>query len=208
MKYAELVINCIKETLHNDDTTINITNLRDGTLAKNSDYANLIFNVHLSINKAIARLITAEKIEYKHELLTGKPSEDSYDISSIKDIRKIRSIYTIDNGRPNWIGWFFIMPGVLYLGYGLESTIHLIYERKIPDFTEADLQSDDDLEEKYGLTNELCNYITYFAKSEMFEEIDPDRCKRYLNYFEQFVSEINNRQSIPYQTGVKARFKI
>ena len=208
MRYVDLVLNCIKETLHNDDITLTVDNIREGKVAANSDYANLCFNVSLSINKAIARLITAEKIPYKHTILTPDASSDIYDISHITDIRKIRSIYTIDNGRPNWIGWFEIMPGYLYLGYGLDSTIHFVYERKIPDFTEADIDSEDDLDEKYGLSNELCNYISYFAKSEMFEEIDPDRCKRYLNYFEQFVSEINKREQIPYQTGVKARFKI
>ena len=210
MRYVDLVLNCIKETLHNDDTTLTVENIRtrEAALYQNSDYADYLFNVSLSINKAIARLMTAEKIPYKHVLLTADPSSDTYDISHIKDIRKIRSIYTIDNGRPNWIGHFEIMPGHLFLGYGLDSTIHLVYEPKIKQFTDEDIDSEEDLDEVYGISNELCNYITYFAKSELYEQIDPDRCKRYLNYFEQFVSEHNVRQAIPYQTGVKARFKI
>lgn len=208
MRIADLVINCLKETFRNDDTNVTVELLRDGSLLKNPDYANQVNNVFLSINKAISRLLTAEKIEYKHDILTADKDKDVYDISSIKDVRKIRSVYVIRNGRPYWIGWSYVGQNLLYLGYGLTDTIHIVYERKIPNFTEADIDSEVDIESEYGLTDELCNYINYFAKSEMFEETDPDRCKRYLNYFEQFVAEVNNKQQVPYQTSTHAKYKL
>ncbi len=208
MRIADLVINCLKETFRNDDKNVTVELLRDGSLLKNPDYANQVNNVFLSINKAISRLLTAEKIEYKHDILTADKDKDVYDISSIKDVRKIRSVYVIRNGRPYWIGWSYVGQNLLYLGYGLTDTIHIVYERKIPNFTEADIDSEVDIESEYGLTDELCNYINYFAKSEMFEETDPDRCKRYLNYFEQFVAEVNNKQQVPYQTSTHAKYKL
>ena len=48
MRFADLVINCIKETLHNDDVNLNVTHLRDGKLATNPDYANELNNVCIS----------------------------------------------------------------------------------------------------------------------------------------------------------------
>lgn len=208
MRVADLVINCLKETFHNDDVNITVAALRDGSLAKNPEYATEINNVFLSINKAVSRLITAKKVELKHDVLTADESQEIYDISSLKDLRKIRSVYILQNGRPYWIGWSVVGQNMLYLGYGLKDTIHIAYERKIPNFTESDINSEDDIESKYGLTDELCNYINYFVKSELFEAVDPDRCKRYLNYFEQFVAEVDTRESTPYQTSTQARYKI
>lgn len=208
MRFADLVINCLKETFRNDDTTLTVANLRDGKLAEKSDYASEINNVCLSINKAISRLQTARKIELKYDVITGNPDQDIYSISNIPDIRKIRSVFIIKNGRPYWIGWSMAGQNMLFLGFGIDTTIHIAYERKIPNFTEEDFNSEDDLEVKYGLTDELCNYINYFAKSELFEVVDPDRCKRYLNYFEQFISEVDRRETIPYQSSVQATYKI
>ena len=208
MRFADLVINCLKETLHNDDTNLKVEFLRDGTLIENPDYTAEINNVFISINKAISRLITAGKIELKHTTLTADETKDIYDISSIKDMRKIRSVFIMRDGKPYWIGWSVVGQNMLYLGYGLNSTIHIAYERKIPNFTETDINSEDDLESKYGLTDELCNYINYFVKSELWEDVDPDRCKRYLNYFEQFVNEVDQRQTIVYQSETRAKYKL
>jgi len=208
MRIADLVINCLKETFRNDDTTITVANLRNGDLAKNPDYANEINNVFLSINKGISRLVTAGKIDLKHDIITADETKDIYDISAIKDLRKIRSVYIMKNGRPYWIGWSQVGQNLIYLGYGLTDTIHIVYERKIPNFSESDLSSEDDIETKYGLTDELCNYINYFVKSELFEVVDPDRCKRYLNYFEQFINEVDTRQSVPHQNAVQNPYKI
>jgi len=208
MRIADLVINCLKETFRNDDTNITVALLRDGTLIKNPDYVNEISNVFLSINKAVSRLITAGKIELKHDVITADPNKDVYDISSITDIRKIRSVFVMKNGKPYWIGWSYVGQNLIYLGYGLTDTIHIAYERKIPSFSDADIDSEDDIESKYGLTDELCNYINYFVKSELFEVIDPDRCKRYLNYFEQFIAEVDKRETIPHQSSVNATYKI
>ena len=207
MRLADLVINCLKETFHNDDTNLKVEFLRDGTLLKNPEYTVEVNNVLLSINKAISRLITAEKFELKYDVLTANPDNDIYDISSIGNIRKIRTVFIIKNGRPHWIGWRYVGDNLLYLGYGLNSTIHVGFERQIPNFIESDLDSEDDLS-SYGLTDELCNYINYFAKSELWEDVDPDRCKRYLNYFEQFVAEVNKRETIVYQSEVQAKYKI
>lgn len=208
MRLADLVINCLRETFHNDDLNLTVALLRDDSLFKNPEYSNQVNNVLLSINKAISRLMTSEKIELKYAVLTADTDEDVYDISSITDLRKIRTVFILKNGAPYWIGWSQVGEKLLYLGYGLDSTIHVGYERKIPNFTEADFESEDDIETKYGLTDELCNYINYFAKSELWEEVDPDRCKRYLNYFEQFVAEVNKRQSIPYQNSIRAKYRI
>lgn len=208
MTLADLVINCLRETFRNDDKNLTVDLLRDGTLSNNTEYANQVNNVFLSINKAVSRLLTAEKIELKYDVLTGDINKDIYDISSIRDLRKIRTVFVLKNGSPYWIGWAHVGEKLLYLGFGINTTIHIGYERKIPSFSEANLESNDDLETKFGLTDELCNYINYFAKSELWEEVDPDRCKRYLNYFEQFIAEVNKRQSIPYQNSVHARFKI
>lgn len=208
MRLADLVINCLRETFHNDDSNLTVALLRDDSLFKNPEYSNQVNNVLLSINKAISRLMTSEKIELKYAVLTADTDEDVYDISSITDLRKIRTVFILKNGAPCWIGWSQVGEKLLYLGYGLDSTIHVGYERKIPNFTEADFESEDDIETKYGLTDELCNYINYFAKSELWEEVDPDRCKRYLNYFEQFVAEVNKRQSIPYQNSIRAKYRI
>lgn len=208
MRLVDLAVNCLKETFHNDDTNINAELLRDGTLLKNPDYANEVNNVLLSINKAISRLQTSNKIPYKHDVITANPNSEWYDISNIKDIRKIRSVFIMKNGTPYWIGWGNITANMLFLGFGLQDTIHIIYERKIKNFTESDFDSEDDLDEVYGISDELCNYISYFAKSELFEDVDPDRCKRFLNYFEQFLVEVDTRGTIPYQENVHAKYKI
>lgn len=208
MRFADLVVNCLKETFKNDDFTLNVAKLRDGSLASTSDYAPEINNVCLSINKAISRLQTAGKIALKHGILTGDDEQSTYDISSLSDIRKIRSVYIMKNGKPYWVGWSQIGANTIHIGYGIDSTIHIIYERKIPNFTEDDFESEIDIETEYGLTDELCNYICYFVKSELFEVVDPDRCKRYLNYFEQFISEIDTRETIPYQSAIKPTYKI
>lgn len=208
MRLVDLAVNCLKETFHNDDTNINAELLRDGTLLKNPDYANEVNNVLLSINKAISRLQTSNKIPYKHDVITANPNSEWYDISYIKDIRKIRSVFIMKNGVPYWIGWGNITANMLYLGFGLQDTIHIIYERKIKNFTESDFDSEDDLDEVYGISDEICNYINYFAKSELFEDVDPDRSKRFLNYFEQFLAEVDTRGTIPYQENVHAKYKI
>lgn len=208
MRLVDLAVNCLKETFHNDDTNINAELLRDGTLLKNPDYANEVNNVLLSINKAISRLQTSNKIPYKHDVITANPNSEWYDISYIKDIRKIHSVFIMKNGVPYWIGWGNITANMLYLGFGLQDTIHIIYERKIKNFTESDFDSEDDLDEVYGISDEICNYINYFAKSELFEDVDPDRSKRFLNYFEQFLAEVDTRGTIPYQENVHAKYKI
>lgn len=208
MRLVDLAVNCLKETFHNDDTNINAELLRDGTLLKNPDYANEVNNVLLSINKAISRLQTSNKIPYKQETLTPNPDSEWYDISSIKDIRKIRSVFVMKNNVPCWIGWNNISANKLYLGLSINDTIYLIYERKIKNFTESDFDSEDDLDEVYGISDEICNYINYFVKSELFEDVDPDRCKRYLNYFEQFLAEVDTRGTTPYQGNVFAKYKM
>lgn len=208
MILAQLVVNCIKDTVHNDDKTVNVENLLNGNLYENYEYAASLNNVLLSINRAIARLQTAKKVPLKHDILTANPQQDIYDISSIKDIRKILSVYVIENGKPRWVGWSFVDKNIIYLGYGLKSTIHIQYEKRIPAFTENDIQNTlIDLDEEYGLDDELCSYISYFVKSELWESSDPDRCKRYLNYFEQFVNEIDKREAVVYQNGVQAKYK-
>ena len=207
MRLVELVVNCIKETFHNDDTGITVAHVLDGTLAQNPDYASEMNNVLIGINKAISRLITAGKVPLKHEIITADKDAEVYNLP-FTDIRAIRSVFVVKDGKPIYIGWTLMEGNILYLGYGIESTIHILYERKIPSFFESDYESTDDLEEKYGLTDELCNYINYFVKSELFEDVDPDRCKRYLNYFEQFVNEINNRETIPTQAAAYPKYKI
>lgn len=209
MNLAQLVVNCIKDTVHNDDLTITVENLLNGNLEKNYDYTTEVNNVLLSINRAVARLQTAKKIPIKNAILTAEPSKEIYDLSSIKDIRKILSIYVMKNGKPQWVGWYFVSQNSVYLGYGLDSTINIQYERKMPHFTELDIQDVDvDLDSEYGIDDELCSYISYFAKSELYEDRDPDRCKRFLNYFEQFVNEIDKRESIVYQNSTQAKFRL
>lgn len=208
MNLAQLVVNCIKENIRNDDTTLNVENLLNGNLEQSPDYAVDVNNVLLSINKAISRLQTAKKIPLRSTTLVGVPNESIYDISHIKDIRKIVSVYVIKNNRPYWVGWNWISEGNIFIGFGFNGNIYLQYEKKIPNFLEADIQNTEiDLEETYGLDDELCNYIAYFAKSELYERVDQDRCKRYLNYFEQFVNEIDRREAVVYQDHVQAKYK-
>ncbi|MDT3388262.1 MAG: hypothetical protein LIR46_10960 [Bacteroidota bacterium] len=208
MNLAQLVVNCIKDTVLNDDKTLTVENLLNGNVGKNYEYTVEANNVLLSINRAVARLQTAKKIPIKGAILTANPSQEIYDISSIKDLRKILSVYVMKNGKPHWVGWSFVSQDMVYLGYGLDSTIHIQYERNIPNFMDNDIQNVDvDLETEYGLSDELCNYISYFVKSELYETRDPDRCKRYLNYFEQFVNEIDKRESIVYQNSVQAKYR-
>ena len=221
MRLIDLVVNCLKETFHNDDKTVNAENIRSGELALNPIYSNELNNVLLSINKAISRLITAHKIPLKRATVEPKISEEEpnekngriYDISSIKDIRTIKSIFYVDqNQEIVWLSWLnFSSNDIVYIKCerDFNKPFNIIYERKIKNFTEEDILTiDDDLEEVYGLSDELCNYINYFAKSELFEDRDPDRCKRYLNYFEAFISEVNNGETFPHQDQVRPKYRI
>jgi hypothetical protein len=56
---------------------------------------------------------------------------------------------------------------------------------------------------EYGIDDEMCNYISYFAKSELYETRDPDRCKRYLNYFEQYLTELKREHYYPTQEHIE-----
>ncbi len=203
MTLAELTIECLKENARNDDSNVTVANLLDGTLAATVDYATEVNNVLLSINRAFARLQTAGKVSLKSVELTADPDVDVYDLSSLGDVRAIRSVFIMSDGVPVWLGWSLITKTQLYLGYDLEDTIHVVYERRVPTFTESDWSDETDLSE-YGISDEACHYVAYFAKSELFEDRDPDRCKRYLNYFEQFVSEINEREPYPHQRVVRS----
>lgn len=220
MRLIDLVINCLKETIRNDDVNFNVESYLDGTLEQNPEYSAEINNVLLSVNKAIARLCTMEKIPYKHIILLANPEIDTYDISEY-GIKTVKSVFTMDNDKPRFLGWMNFGKDKLFVGYGQQKDIHVIYSPKIRAFTNNDIYEltvldgaetriakEEDLDTVYGISDELCTYIAYFAKSELYEDRDPDRCKRYLNYFEQFIAEYKLEQTYPHQEAVRPAYKI
>lgn len=221
MRLVDLVIQVLKETIRNDDRNFNVENYLEGKLDSDPSYETEFNNVLLSINKAISRFVTAEKLPFKHIILVGEKDRETYDLSDYKDIKNIKSVFIIKNERTYFIGWQNFGAASLYLGYGLDTNIHIIYSPKVPNFKVSDIYTEtyendkeiripnnDDLDEKYGISDEMCNYISYFAKSELFEDRDPDRCKRYLNYFEQYLSELIVDRTYPHQDSVRPAYKI
>lgn len=220
MRLIDLVINCLKETIRNDDVNFNVESYLNGSLENNPEYSIEINNVLLSVNKAIARLCTMEKIPYKHIVLLANPDVESYDISEY-GIKTIKSVFVMENDKPRFLGWMNFGKNKLFVGYGQQKDINVIYAPKVKAFTnndiytttvvdgeEARIANEDDLDEVYGISDELCSYINYFAKSELYEDRDPDRCKRYLNYFEQFITEYKLEQTYPHQESIRPTYKI
>ncbi len=224
MRLIDLVVDCLKEYLRNGDLNFGVESICDRSAEKNPEYVIALNNVLLSINKGIARLTTAEKLKFKHVVMVGDPTSDVYDISDYKDIKNIKSVFVLKNGQPNYIGWTNLDKDHILLGYGLDINVHMIYAPKMKRFTFDDIgllgdetnangefklePIEDDLDTKYGIDDEMCTYLGYFAKSELWEDVDPDRCKRYLNYFEQWLVELKNEQNYPHQTGVSPVYKI
>lgn len=221
MRLVDLMIMSIKETVRDDNKNFTVENFLNGDFDDDTSYETEMNNVMLSINRGISRIVTAGKLPYKHVVLVGDVESDTYDLSEYKDIRNIKSVYIIKNGKIECIGYQLLSKNELYLGYGLDTNIHIIYERQVKNFSINDvytetnvdgenkkLANDLDLDEAYGISDEMCNYIAYFAKSELFEDSEPDRCKRYLNYFEQFLSEIKVDRTYPHQDHVCPVFKV
>lgn len=221
MRLVDLVIQTIKESVRNDDKNFNVENFLNGNFDSDVEYSNEINNVLLSINKGISRLVTSDKLPYKHIVLVGDKDADIYDLSAYP-IKNIKSVYIVKNNKIIWLGYQILSQNELFLGYGIDTNVHIIYEAKVHNFTEEDMYDvsfdengkqiktakNIDLDEAYGISDEMCNYISYFAKSELYEDRDPDRCKRYLNYFEQFISELKVNRTYPHQDHVYATFRI
>ena len=204
MKLAELALLCIKETNRNEDyVSLTVENLSNGSLLENPTYTADVFNVMLSINKAIARLSTADKIPYKEIVIeNGNKEEYVIDLKNHRDIKNIKSVYIIKNGEPKTVVWYFYPDKKLTISTVTDKDIHIIYSPIVKQFGENDYENNIDLLE-YGIDDEMCNYISYFAKSELYETRDPDRCKRYLNYFEQYLTELKRDNTYPTQDHVE-----
>lgn len=220
MRLIDLVVECLKETIRNEDKTLSVDGILEGKVQNHPEYDVEFNNVLLSINKAVARLSTLDKIPYKHDIITANQNVSMYNISSIHDLKNIKSVFIIKNDKPLVIGWRIVTKTMIMLPKGLNDTIHIIYAPKVKTFTEEDVYREiesngnvikeaiDTGLEEYGISDEYCHYICYFAKSELFESRDPDRCKRYLNYFEQFVSEVIIDKTYPHQECVHAEYRI
>lgn len=210
MRCIDLVIECLKETIRNDDTSLDVAHFLSGQLQKNSTYATEINNVLLSINKAVARLSTLDKLETKQAVISG--TGNIFDLSSLTNLKEIKAIYCIRNAQIYWLGWEYVGDNMVLLSEEPKSTTFVIYTPKPKYFVNSDICTEEGAVEtslsEYGITDEMCHYIAYFAKSELYEDRDADRCKRYLNYFEQFVAELRPSRNYPTQRAVRPQFKV
>lgn len=202
MKLSQLVYECVKDSITMRGSMSYESFINDIFFPQDSkDYSLQYAVVFDAINKAIARLQSYNKIPYKLMFLSttkqfvfpfGKP------LIIVDAINKNRiDFYELGNKE------------ILLTTANENNNIWVEYKVVVPHFSEKDIKKIEldednellsvdtniDLEQTYGITDEMANYIKEFVKGQTLETIAPDIANNHNNRAEQYFGSLENARS-------------
>lgn len=197
MTLNELRTLCIKYTLMDDE--MGLTKETYSQYIHDSNYKDLFNNVTSSINRAVSRIISKEKLNYKtfdiNPVKTTSPTFEYQLDDTIHSIQKV--IYNDGTGFYYNVDYKIILDRLVLprisSGYFI-----VAYIPEIEPFQEF-VEGEKEIELKeLGITNQLCNVIQYFAKADLWEKEEPALSQSYRGYAEQYLDDIKpKRMELP-----------
>ena len=200
MKLGDIKIEALKLMFASYSNSMTITDMDD--LYSNEDYADYLYAMNGSIDRAIDR-IKAERLQTKKTLvLTGGTVgtyRTAYDLSAITDYYAVdRVIYEDTNGTyEERIDYIIENDSLLLDNIDTSGEYRLIYYAEVDSATTM-LDT-----AELSLKNDVARLIPYFIKGELFQEREPNLASESRNLFEQMLSALKIRSDNT-QTKVKS----
>jgi hypothetical protein len=220
MLLDKLAYLAIKSVYKLDDDSFTLTSLLTKDAKANSDYSVQVNNVFIPLNEAIQRLSNLDKIPWKVEDV-GVVSLDSASIKlSIlsKKCDRIVSVYQLLNNRyVETISWKLLGDSILLFGdWDPSLDVYVQYRQQIPYFSESDLvaladdgtDSNIDLSEVYGISENMCAYIIEYITGSLMEQDSPSLANLHLSRAEQYFANLDSMNTEVIQSKVEVVHRI
>lgn len=201
MKLSELIYECVKDSILIANSNISYDSFINDAFSSKKDYALQYAGVFGAVNLAIARLQTYDKIPYStKEVKVNSNSFDFTDGVIVNIVEFIGSSYIRHDFRNTNKG-----KGIVLLAVPKPRKLLIEYRDRIPRFSESDIKAVEldannelivvdaniDLDEEYGISDIMCDYIKEFTKAQLYETIAPDIANNHNNRAEQYFQSLS-----------------
>lgn len=209
MKLSEITYQVVKNVKYLDDTGFTYEAFMNGDYDGDQDYAMSFNNAMAPINEAIHRLSDRNKIAFRVASL-GIPSNSLVEISHLKHIKKIKSLFYMDNGDFEVVGFREYGKGLVFIERVLKKQLHIQYIEDIPSFSMSDIREEEhDIDlESIGITETMCDYIVEYAQGKLQEPIAPELANMHVTRAEQYFDDLDEQQVVFSQKLVTRKFRI
>lgn len=225
MLAAELVYECVRYSITIPNGGFTYENFVKGETKSIPDYAQQTEGVYDSINKAIMRLRSMNKINFKvKEVFQKKEDGDGNDfiegtkltfgsgeiinvVDSVGEDYVNYSYRTTDNGHTAFL-----------FAKKSPDRVFVEYRPDIPRFSEANVLDVDDIENgrlvtnpknielsDYGITDAMCDAIKEFVKSDLTEYLAPDMSIIHNERAESYFQSLPNVNTSFYQHTIRMK---
>lgn len=208
MKLSELVYQVVKNVKYLEDIGFTYEAFVNRDYDGDQDYTLSINNAMAPVNEAIHRLSDRNKIAYKIVSL-GVPSNSLVDITAIKRVKKIKSMFYMD-GDYNAVGFREYGKGFVFIERVIKKPLYMQFIEDITPFKMSDIYEEDkdvDLEE-VGITETMCSYIIEYAQGKLQEPIAPELANMHITRAEQYFDDLDEQQVMFAQKVITAKFRI
>lgn len=219
MLLSKLVYLVIKNVKYMSDTNFTYDSFLQGDFNDDVNYANSINNAFTPLNEAIHRLSDSNKIKYKVIELPAANEEGIIDISSIKNIKTIVSIFMLCDGNYEVVPYREFGLNSIFLPNNRKTKLFMQYKEDIPHFTNTDYEykkinettltkiNDVELKE-YGLNETMCSYIIEYCQGKLQETIAPELANMHITRAEQYIADLDEQQTQLIQQSVVNVFRM
>lgn len=203
MTLGQLKIDCIKKIKVDDNSAL--TDLTIDDYKEDREYKKYFNNIIPALNNGIRTLVLDEKIPFKsHEInITQSIKEITKEtLSDVDDIYRIKSIlYEGEDGNIMTVDYVEIAGSIKLGGTYSHGKLLILYAPRIRPLLDSD---EDSLDlNTLGLNDLVCGYLTYFAKAELYEKVEPDEANKAKSYAEQYKAALDQEVTLPVQKKVR-----
>lgn len=200
MLLTRLVFECVKDSINSPEHSLSYTDFLKSMTQ--GDYIGKQWvmqanGVMRAINLAMARLMTYEKIPFSTDELHFEGGECSFNKGKVVNV--------FIEGANGYVPLRFTNKDrntkIKVFGFEGEATVE--YRKDIPHLTSDDLTDDFDLNEEYGITDQMCEFIMEFVKAQLLENISPELSNNHNTKAEQYFESLEVYSTAHYQYEVE-----
>ncbi|MCK9235198.1 MAG: hypothetical protein M0Q41_10740 [Bacteroidales bacterium] len=213
MKLSELIYECVKDSIVIANSNMDYESFINDSFSNTKDYALQYAGVFSAVNLAIARLQTYDKIPYATKKM--KIGSDYFDFA----LGVVVNVVELVSGSYKRLAYRNLNQGknILILAPSYPREILVEYKIRIPRFSEKDIREIEldranelvvvdtniDLEQEYGISDIMCDYIKEFTKAQLLETIAPDISNNHNNRAEQYFQSLSRATTSFHSNKIK-----
>ena len=206
MYLSQLVYECIKYGVYQDDTKFTYQAFVDGEYNDVVDFKNQINNVWFPLNEAIHRLSVKDKIPNRVVLLNVEDNIGKLE-GELINIRNIRNVFQVNSDGYKKVGHRRVGNMIILYNFDSGKEVYAEYRVDIPNFNNFE-DNDYELKDTYGISETACSFIIEYVKSGLLEQVAPEIAYQHRSIAEQYFNDLETYNNGFEQQIVQPKYKI